>query len=278
MNSKQHKPNFLYIGPPKSGSTWLYEVLAQHPDVFVPVLKDIYFFDRYFDRGVPWYFKQFKECREQSAIGEISHDYLYSKDACARIAQTLPGVKLITILRDPTSRAISHFRYLSRFKKLPPQFEKAIKAEPEILECGLYAKYLLPYFETFPREAVGVFFFDDLKSNATEFASRIFSFLNVENDVPIDCDRKANSHAVSRSVLLGKLAKSAANISRQFGWTRILGRAKQSSVLRSMLFRSTGIEDERYDLSNASSICQEYYAEDCVELEELLQVRLPWVK
>ena len=39
------RPDFLYIGPDKSGSTWLYEVLRRHPEVFVPSVKDLYFFD-----------------------------------------------------------------------------------------------------------------------------------------------------------------------------------------------------------------------------------------
>lgn len=53
-------PNFLYIGPDKAGSSWLHEVLIQHPEVFLSEAKDLYFFDRYYDRGMAWYASQFR--------------------------------------------------------------------------------------------------------------------------------------------------------------------------------------------------------------------------
>ena len=54
-------PNFIYIGPDKAGSSWLHEVLIRHEQVFMPDAKDLYFFDRYYDRGVSWYATQFKD-------------------------------------------------------------------------------------------------------------------------------------------------------------------------------------------------------------------------
>ena len=46
------KPNFIYIGPDKAGSSWLHEVLISHDGIFMPPAKDLYFFDRYYDRGL----------------------------------------------------------------------------------------------------------------------------------------------------------------------------------------------------------------------------------
>jgi hypothetical protein len=39
-------PNFICIGAQKSGTTWLYEMLAQNPSVWLPPLKEVHFFDR----------------------------------------------------------------------------------------------------------------------------------------------------------------------------------------------------------------------------------------
>ena len=44
-------PNFIYIGPDKAGSSWLHEMLIGHPEVYLTPAKDLYFFDRYYDRG-----------------------------------------------------------------------------------------------------------------------------------------------------------------------------------------------------------------------------------
>ncbi len=53
-------PNFLHLGPSKSGSTWLHEVLIGHPEVYLSQAKDLYFFNRYYDRGPGWYRAQFR--------------------------------------------------------------------------------------------------------------------------------------------------------------------------------------------------------------------------
>ena len=50
------KPNFIYIGPPKTGSKWITKVLKSHPEVFVSGI-DMYFFDRdtNYSKGFDWY-------------------------------------------------------------------------------------------------------------------------------------------------------------------------------------------------------------------------------
>ncbi len=60
VSRKSVTPNFMYIGPDKAGSSWLHEVLLIHPQVYMPVAKDLYFFDRYYDRGMSWYLSQFE--------------------------------------------------------------------------------------------------------------------------------------------------------------------------------------------------------------------------
>ena len=90
------KPNFLFIGPDKSGSTWLYEILRQHPECYVPPIKDIYYFDKHYERGLNWYLSFFKHAElTHKAIGELSHDYLFSKTATDRIANDFPNIKMI---------------------------------------------------------------------------------------------------------------------------------------------------------------------------------------
>ena len=59
-------PTFLYIGAPKAGSSWLYEILREHPEVFVPTAKDTQFFDYYFDKGFDWYLSHLGGEREKS--------------------------------------------------------------------------------------------------------------------------------------------------------------------------------------------------------------------
>ena len=61
-------PNFLHLGPGKSGSSWLHETLTLHPEVYLSEAKDLYFFSRYYDRGVDWYRKQFRSAQPSDRI------------------------------------------------------------------------------------------------------------------------------------------------------------------------------------------------------------------
>ena len=74
-------PNFLYVGPDKAGSSWLHEVLLKHPDVYLTPAKDLYFFDRYYDRGSSWYAAQFRDARQEKIVGEVCQDYLFHPEA-----------------------------------------------------------------------------------------------------------------------------------------------------------------------------------------------------
>ena len=75
-------PNFLHIGPGKSGSSWLHETLTLHPEVYLSEAKDLYFFSRYYDRGLDWYRKQFRPARpSHRVVGEVCPDYLGCADS-----------------------------------------------------------------------------------------------------------------------------------------------------------------------------------------------------
>ena len=74
-------PDFLYIGASKAGSSWIYEILREHPEVFVPLAKDIQFFDWHYDKGIDWYLSFFRPGRGKRAIGEVSHDYFLVEEA-----------------------------------------------------------------------------------------------------------------------------------------------------------------------------------------------------
>ena len=63
-------PHFLYIGTGKAGSTWLFNVLAMHPGVYVASSKGAYF-DQHFDEGRDWYVTHFAGAAGEPAIGEM---------------------------------------------------------------------------------------------------------------------------------------------------------------------------------------------------------------
>ena len=122
----QH-PNFIYIGPNKAGSSWLHEVLVRHPQVFMSPAKDLYFFDRYYDRGLAWYLSQFTGAGpEHLVVGEVCQDYLFHPDAPERMAASLGSCRMMVTLRDPADRAFSSYLYMLRSGWEPGTFLQAL--------------------------------------------------------------------------------------------------------------------------------------------------------
>ena len=132
-------PNFLYVGPDKAGSSWLHETLIKHPDVYLTPAKDLYYFDRYYDRGPEWYAAQFRDARGEEVVGEVCQDYLFHPEAAARIRETLGPVRVMVSLRDPVERAWSSYLYMRKHGIGPDTFAEALRTRPELLEHGRYA-------------------------------------------------------------------------------------------------------------------------------------------
>jgi hypothetical protein len=227
-------PTFLFIGADKAGSTWLFRMLRQHPLCFVPPAKDIYYFDRYYERGFGWYRSFFDDAHPSArAVGELSHDYLYSDVAAERIALTLPDVKIVVFLRAPVDRTFSEFLYLVRSGLARrDDLRSALRAFPEALDHSRYARYLPAYLERFPREQIGVFLYDDLEADPVDFAGEVFSFLDLELVDGVDYHERVLPAARPRSRVLARAVRAAATSVRVAGLPTLVGRAKSSSLAR----------------------------------------------
>ena len=136
------RPDFLIVGAQRCGTTSMFKTLVQHPQVARPYLrKGVHFFDKRFDQGLDWYRGHFpvvassrlRRLGTRPLTGESSPYYMFHPLAGERIARSLPGVKLVVLLRDPVERAYSgHSHELARGFETEP-FERAIALEPERL-------------------------------------------------------------------------------------------------------------------------------------------------
>ncbi len=238
-------PDFLFIGPSKAASSWLFERLRQHPDVFVPDAKDIYYFDRNYDRGGDWYRSHFGRPADGFATrGEVCHDYLYSPEAADRIATDLPEVKLLFGFRDPVERSISHLRQSIRMGNVTGDIHRALATNPNIIDHSRYSRHLQPFLERFRPERFFVVPFDEISAEPAPLLCSIFDFLAVSHDPAVlaDADERVNPAAKARFPGGGDLARIGANTLRSLGLETTLGRLKRSR-LRTALFSEIDLTD-----------------------------------
>lgn len=187
-------PNFLIIGSQKSGTTSLYYVLRQHPQIFMPERKEVnyFFLQSEYDRGFKAYLEHFEAAGPDTpAVGEASPGYICHPLAPLRIKRFLPDTKLILTVRHPVERAYSQYWDNRRSLSESHTFEQVVENALEVtyhpnrlgyFSRGTYIQYINRFLEHFIRDQLLVLLFDDLKANPQGFFQTVFNFLGVDPD------------------------------------------------------------------------------------------------
>ena len=232
-------PNFLYIGPDKAGSSWLHDVLIEHPQVFMTPAKDLYFFDRYFDKGIDWYAAHFDRARpDHRVVGEVCQDYLFDPDAPARIAAVLDRPRLMVTLRDPLDRAFSSYLYMLKMGQQPGTFGAALRSRPELLDHGRYGTGLARFAATVGADRIYIAVFDDLVADPQAFVTDLLSWLGLD---PLELTEQMLTArlpaSTARSAWVARTVRRAADWTREHDRAELVGRVKRAPVVHKVLYR-----------------------------------------
>ncbi|NEQ70187.1 MAG: sulfotransferase domain-containing protein [Symploca sp. SIO2D2] len=214
--SKRVKPSFIIAGAQKAGTTSLYYYLSQHRRIRASFKKEIHYFDGglnpeidTFQQGERWYRSHFPlkaSMRLNQMAFEASPLYLHNPLSADRIASFDSNIKIIVILRNPVERAISHYFHEKRRgrEKLPmtdafAKEEERLKSSLEsqdfksnaFIHCsyksrGLYAEQLARYMKAFSRKQILVLESDTFFSKPSNTLQKIFKFLEIETELPIE--------------------------------------------------------------------------------------------
>jgi hypothetical protein len=191
--SFQRLPNFLCIGVQKAGTTLLYEILRQHPQIFLPQVKEVHFFDidENFNKGIEWYQQHFYGSEDYKLVGDVTPAYIFFEHVPERIKQILgPEIKLLIMLRNPVDRAYSHYWMSFRRGYEGLSFEKAIAKEGSrikdgyltrhrfsYISRGFYAKQLKTYLSFFPGQNINIVIFEQFTTNMKVHIEELLDFL-----------------------------------------------------------------------------------------------------
>lgn len=262
-------PNFIYTGPDKAGSSWLHEVLITHPQVFMPDAKDLYFFDRYYAKGMDWYLRHFEPASPKHlVVGEVCQDYLADPRCPQRIHDSLGQVRTMVTLRDPADRAFSSYLYMLKHGETPGTFLEALRTRPELVEHGRYGAALRRYHDLFGRESVHVAFFDDLVQDPQAFVDGVLTFLGVDPMVLDDEQLGARLPAMkARSVPVARAVRLAAVLVRRADGANVVGRIKRSRAVQRVLYRELGDQKPVMTAQERAAV-HEALADDLAILQE----------
>jgi hypothetical protein len=171
-------PSFFVIGPPRTGTTWLYEILKDRAILPAPT-KETRFFDKHFHRGIDWYRAHFGHAAQDRQIGEIAPTYFASVEASQRIARMLPPSKVVCVFRHPVERVISLYKLKRAYGLIPWNFEQAMERDPEMLGSSRYATNLRIWQRALGTNQVMAMFYDDLCDKPQKFLDTLVDFIDV---------------------------------------------------------------------------------------------------
>jgi hypothetical protein len=169
-------PDFLAVGPPRTGTTWLYRVMQGH--VGLPSVKETQFFAYNYHLGLDWYRWCFKQCSAALPVGELAPTYFDHAEARFRIVQAIPQCRIIVSLRDPVERAYSQYKVWSRAGLLKGQFDY-LKQRARLAAHASYAVNLQAWQKLFGRAHVLVLLYDDLRQDPQGYLNSICNFLGI---------------------------------------------------------------------------------------------------
>lgn len=170
-------PDFIGIGPARTGTTWLHHALA--PGVVLPQgTKETSFFSSRYGLGIDWYAWHFRSAGPDSVAGEVC-PYFSDTRAPERIAKHIPECKIICTVRDPVERAWSFYRMRRYYGTTRLGFEESLTVQQNIAEGSRYAFHLTNWFQRFGREAVLITFYDELHDNPQAYLDRICGFIGI---------------------------------------------------------------------------------------------------
>lgn len=196
---RQLKPSFFVIGAQKSGTTALFSMLAEHPRIAAPEIKELHFFDKFdeYVGGIESYWTKFPKGRKSDFTFEATPEYIWKPEVAALIAKDLPNSKLILVLREPISRAHSAWNMFRDFKNSPKSqhlydprsFEQAVedelagrteKAAHRYLERGYYADQIEEYLKYFDKNKMMIVGYSAFLKQPAQVVNGVLRFLNLK--------------------------------------------------------------------------------------------------
>lgn len=241
-------PTALVIGPMRSATTWVHRYLKDRGDVCMPTdVKETFFFDRRFEKGLDWYARHFRNCQNRKAriVMEVGPSYFHSDKAPERIRDTLGDIPLVVIYRDPVERSFSHFAHLRRYGFTSLPLREAAQEFPEILAASRYAEQLRRWADHFRRDRLSILRLDTLRTSPDQFAANLTEALGLPFvPVPEALRTPVNRSAVPESNVLAGVAWRVADVLRGWRLHKIVEWAKQIGVKEVAMSRTTETRSE----------------------------------
>ncbi len=186
--------DFLVPGFSKCGTTTLCALLAQHPGLFMPELKEPWYFSsKRYTPHAPGYARHFAAARPGQLLGEGSQSYSSYADegvSIARIQEHNPDCRFIFMARNPLRRIESSYREMHHSGVMfglnaPFGLADSLEQFPQMIRDSMFFERISGYLQAFGPEAIQVLFLEDLRRQPRLELEKCFRHLGVDPDFAV---------------------------------------------------------------------------------------------
>lgn len=209
-------PDFLIVGPQRTGTTWLHANLREHPEIFLAEPKELFFFSRiktpdhpkFCSDDLSWYLSFFHDpvwrFILKQGLSIVRHRRLYrpvirgeatasyaaiDRDVIADIVTLNPNVKVVLMVRNPIDRAWSHAKKDlvrnsgRKFTEVSNQEFEEFFSDPYQLRCAQYVDNIDNWASHLNPDNLYVGSFDDIAERPIDFMVDVLRFLGVSAEI-----------------------------------------------------------------------------------------------
>ncbi len=194
-------PDFICIGAQRAGTTWLFEQIRNHPDVFMRTKELDYFVS---DRNLESYSQQFSGLAGR-LCGDMSPNYGAKVGLARRIHDLCPSAQIVYLLRDPVARAFSQWKMARRLGNIPADvpFSRAFAEDMRRVRTkGEYFNFIREYTQYYPLGSrFKILWFDDIKKRPHDAIREFLAHIGANSQWIAPGEAKATNESTDRQTM-----------------------------------------------------------------------------
>lgn len=282
MSNDHSQDAVIFVGPIKTTTTLLHLYLSQRSDLrMARRLKEVFFYDRFYDRGSAWYLNQFSSLVDAGdqilPLVDVAPSLFHQREAPDRLKRMFPQAKIVITLRNPAKRAVSHYYHMLRYGETRDSLQEVFQEDVRSIHTiSRYERFVPEWISKFGNENVLVLIVEEMLADTESAEQELCSFMGIPPDGELtNCSQiRENEGSAPRSFLLSRTVRVTADLLRKWKMESLVAALRMKWLKNLVWGRSFSADDRSVQRKQAEDLLP-VFEETVAFVESLLGRRIP---